>query len=55
MEYRIKRLKFGGWVVYSGRVSYGDFIKEKIVYESDTIIDCYGWIKAKQEGLLYEE
>lgn len=59
MEYRIDSEKvrvLGGeivmWRVYSGRVSYGDFIKDEIVYSSESIADCYAWVKVKQEGLM---
>jgi hypothetical protein len=46
----------GGWLcnwqVWSGRVSFGDFIKDEVVYSSQSIADCYAWVSAKREGLL---
>lgn len=50
MEYRIVRE--GIWCVYEGHVSYGDFVKGDLVYESSSIADCYAWIKIKQEGFF---
>jgi hypothetical protein len=40
------------WHVWSGRVSYGDFVKEEIVFSDEDIANCYAWIKAKKEGLM---
>jgi len=55
-EYRLDSERYDGeikqWHVWSGRVSYGDFIKEEIVYSSESIADCYAWISAKKEGLM---
>ena len=51
MEYKIFQID-GTWKVYSGRSSYGDWIKEDIVFLGGSIADCYAWIKAKQEGLI---
>jgi hypothetical protein len=66
MEYRIgfenKRVMGGSiviWKVFSGkleRILVNDrFIKDKVVYSSESIADCYAWIKAKQEGLFLIE
>lgn len=38
--------------VWSGRISYGGFVKEEIVYSNESIADCYAWVKAKKEGLI---
>ena len=51
MEYRIK-ISDEGCVVHEGYMSYGCFISEGIVF-TGTLANCYAWIKAKQEGLLY--
>ena len=40
------------WEVYSGYVSYGDWVKDESVFYSYSLADCYAWIKAKQEGLI---
>jgi hypothetical protein len=44
----------GEWFVYSGRISYGDFVKEDVVFSSKSIADCYAWIKAMNEGLIIQ-
>jgi hypothetical protein len=51
MYYKIFRID-DAWKVYSGYMSYGDWVKEDIVFWSTSIADCYAWIKAKQERLL---
>jgi hypothetical protein len=50
-RYRIYQLD-GQWTVYSIYVSYGDVVKEDILFQSSSIADCYAWIKSKEEGLL---
>jgi hypothetical protein len=50
-EYKIYKI-YGQWMVYSGHVSYGDWVKDDIVFYGDSITECYSWIKAKQEGLM---
>ena len=52
MEYKIFQID-GTWKVYLGHMSYGDWVKEDVVFSSNSIADCYAWIKAKQEGLMY--
>ena len=49
MDYKIYKID-GTWKVYSGYTSYGDWVKDDIEFWSDSIADCYAWIKAKQEG-----
>jgi hypothetical protein len=49
--YKIYKID-GLWKVYSGRSSYGDWIKDDIVFWSESISECYAWIKAKEEGLI---
>jgi hypothetical protein len=51
MNYKIFLID-GTWKVYSGFLSYGDWVKEDIVFISDSFGDCYAWIKAKEEGLI---
>jgi hypothetical protein len=51
MDYKIWLID-GEWTVYSGRISYGDWMREDIVFWSKSIADCYAWVKAKQEGLI---
>jgi len=51
MEYKMFKID-GVWEVYSGRTSYGDWIKDEVEFTSKSIADCYAWIKAKQENLL---
>ena len=51
MEYKIFKID-GTWKIYSGRTSYGDWVKDDVVFWSDSIADCYAWIKAKQENLI---
>lgn len=65
MEYRIDSEKvrvMGGeiivWKVFSGKQepsNYLKFVKDKVVYSSESIADCYAWIKVKQEGLMFKE
>lgn len=66
MKYKIFQID-GTWKVYSGHISYvdsikdiikdkmspitGDWVKDDVVFWSDSIADCYAWIKAKQENL----
>jgi hypothetical protein len=54
MEYKIFKTnqQSGTWKVYSGHTSHGDWIKDDLEYSSNSIADCYAWIKAKQENLL---
>jgi hypothetical protein len=54
MEYKIFQTnqQIGTWKVYSGHTSHGDWIKDDLEYSSNSIADCYAWIKAKQENLL---
>lgn len=51
VDYKIFQVE-GTWVVYSMYIHYGDWLKDKLMYSSDSIADCYAWIKAEQEGLL---
>jgi len=54
MEYKIFKTDqvIGNWKVYSGHLSHGDWIKGDLEFSSNSITDCYAWIKAKQEGLI---
>lgn len=51
MEYKIFQID-GTWKVYSGYMSNGAWVRDDIVFWSDSIADCYAWIKAKQENLI---
>lgn len=55
MRYKIFNID-NKWAVYSGYYHNGlgsnDWIKEDIQIISNSISDCYTWIKAKQEGLM---
>lgn len=58
-EYKLdseKKHVMGGyittWSVYTGETSHGIFIKEDCVFTSESITDCYTWIKATKEGLI---
>lgn len=42
----------GKWIVYSGYMECGVWVKDNILICSNSIADCYAWIKAKEEGLL---
>lgn len=55
IEYRLDSEEIDNctiWYVWLGKVTYGDFIKDKIVYSNKSIADCYSWIKANKEGLI---
>jgi hypothetical protein len=49
MEYRIDKDTL---CVYEGRISYSDFIKGEKVFQGESLMECYAWIKIKQEGLF---
>ena len=51
MDYKIYKID-NTWKVYSGYTSYGDWVKDDIVFWSYSIADCYACIKAKQENLI---
>ena len=41
------------WNVWSGNISPKDeFIKKEIVYSSESIADCYAWIKATKQDMI---
>jgi hypothetical protein len=49
MEYRVD---INGLYVYEGHISYGDFIKGDKVFQGTSLMECYAWIKIKEEGLF---
>lgn len=54
MQYKIELRGDSTWVVYEGRLVYGEYTIDKTVFSSNNIADCYAWIKAKEENLIID-
>jgi hypothetical protein len=45
-------IHFTYYDVWSGHYGPSGFVKETLVYSSESLADCYAWLEAKKKGYL---